>query len=55
MSSLGLSPARLYTVVLSYLLGLQIIYALQNPNPVDKPVVTSGETEEGRGVIGIGE
>ena len=49
MSTLGPDPAGLYTVVLPYLLALQIIYTLQNQDPLNKVVVTSEEREGRKG------
>ena len=40
-------------MVLSYLLALQIIHALQNHGPLNKLVVTSGERGGRRGDIGV--
>lgn len=49
VSTLGPDPAGLYTVVLPYLLALQIIYTLQNQDPLNKVVVTSAEREGRKG------
>lgn len=49
MSTLGPDPPGLFTVVLLHLLALQIIYTLQNQDPLNKVMVTSAEREGRRG------